>query len=258
LYCEEKMAIDLNCDMGESFGVYRIGCDVEVMPWITSANISCGYHAGDPVVMDQTVRLAIKNGVNIGAHPGYPDLQGFGRRMMDLTVDEIENMVLYQIGALAAFARSMGADLVHVKPHGALYNQSARDRTVASAIARGTARFSKNVILVGLAGSVSIEMGLDAGLKVANEAFPDRAYNADGSLRSRRLPGAVLEAPEEVVKQALLLVQNGIVMHGEIERKIQVDTLCLHGDHPSAGDNARMVKEAMLAAGVGVSPLPLL
>lgn len=252
------MAIDLNCDMGESFGAYRIGCDVEVMPWITSANIACGYHAGDPVVMDHTVGLAIKNGVNIGAHPGYPDLQGFGRRLMDLTGEEIENMVLYQIGALAAFVRSMGADLVHVKPHGALYNQSARDRVVAEAVAKGTARFSKNVILVGLAGSVSIEMGLEAGLKVANEAFPDRAYNADGSLRSRRIQGAVLETPEEVVKQALLLAQQGILVHGELERKIQVDTLCLHGDHPSAGNNARMVNQALQAAGVGVAPLALL
>lgn len=183
--------IDLNCDMGESFGRYALGHDEAIMPFITSANIACGFHAGDPLVMAKTVALAVRHGVAVGAHPGYPDLQGFGRRSMDLSPDEVESIVLYQVGALAGFARAAGAELAHVKPHGALYNQAATDRASAQAIARDVARFSKNLILVGLAGSVLIEAGVEAGLRVANEGFPDRAYNPDGTLTSRRMPGAV-------------------------------------------------------------------
>ena len=195
------MVIDLNCDMGESFGRYRLGTDADLMAYITSANIACGLHAGDPVIMEGTVRLAQEHGVAAGAHPGFPDLQGFGRRAMQLTPEEAEAFVLYQIGALAAFARASGAELVHVKPHGALYNQAAQDYTMARAIARAIARFSPQLILVGLANSRLMEAGLEAGLPVACEAFVDRAYEADGSLRSRRLPGAVLHDPQQAASQ---------------------------------------------------------
>lgn len=250
------MSIDLNCDMGESFGAYHLGQDAEVMPWITSANIACGFHAGDPLVMDHTVALAVKHGVAIGAHPGYPDLQGFGRRNMDLIPEEVESMVLYQVGALAGVARAHGVDLAHVKAHGALYNQAAASRKLSVAIARGVARFSHALVLVGLAGSLLVEAGQAAGLRVVNEAFPDRAYNPDGTLRSRKLPGAVLEDPRDVCANALALARDGIsITSGSQNHAIRVDTLCLHGDNPSAGENARQVRAALEAAGIPVAAL---
>jgi UPF0271 protein len=190
--------IDLNCDLGESFGRYTLGEDEAVMQVITSVNIACGLHAGDPLVMDQTVRLAVRYGVSLGAHPGYPDLQGFGRRVMDLTSEEVEAFILYQVAALAGFARGAGKSLVHVKPHGALYNQAARDPRLAEAVARGVARFSRDLILVGLAGSVLLSAGQSVGLHVAAEGFPDRATNKDGSLRARREPGAVLDTLDAI------------------------------------------------------------
>jgi 5-oxoprolinase (ATP-hydrolysing) subunit A len=250
------MKIDLNCDLGESFGVYRLGVEEAIVPYITSANIACGFHAGDPLVMEETVRLVKKFNVRIGAHPGYPDLQGFGRRNMEVTPAEAEALVLYQIGALAGFAKAEGVELTHVKPHGALYNQASKDKHLAAAIARATARYSKNLILVGLAGSVLIEAAMDAGLGSASEGFPDRAYELDGSLRSRRAAGAVLESPKEVVAQALRLVRNGIqaVVNG-CEVHWQVDTLCLHGDNPHAAENARVVRQALETAGVQVQAL---
>jgi 5-oxoprolinase (ATP-hydrolysing) subunit A len=245
---EENMRIDINCDMGESFGAYRLGDDAAMMPFITSANIACGFHAGDPGVMDATVRLAAQHGVRLGAHPGWPDLQGFGRRSMDLTPDEAENLVLYQVGALAGFARSAGVELVHVKPHGALYNQAAKDHALAAAIARGAARFSKDLLLVGLAGSALLEAGLEQGLRVAGEGFPERAYNPDGSLRSRRLPGALIEDPAEAAAQALRLAARGVpITSGSQTVYAPVETLCIHGDSPHAVEIARAVRQALLA-----------
>lgn len=246
------MAIDLNCDMGESFGAYRLGQDAQVMPFITSANIACGFHAGDPLVMDATVKLAAQHGVAVGAHPGYPDLQGFGRRSMDLSPDEVETLVLYQVSALYGFARAHGVELAHVKPHGALYNQAAKNREIAAAVARGVGRFSHRLILIGLAGSFSIEMALEQGLPVAREAFPDRAYEPDGSLRSRKLLGAVLDDPQEVLRHALELSKNGIQQPGG---SIPVDTLCLHGDHPSAAANAKAVRDALESARINIRAL---
>jgi UPF0271 protein len=247
------MKIDLNCDMGESFGRYTLGHDAGLMPYVTSANVACGLHAGDPLVMERTVGLAREHGVGIGAHPGYPDLQGFGRRAMQLAPEEVEALVLYQIGALAAFA---GAELVHVKPHGALYNQAARDPALAQAIARAVARFSCRLILVGLANSFLIEAGLEAGLPVAREAFVDRAYEADGSLRSRRLPGAVLQDPAQAAAQAVRMARDGVVVayNGE-EVRVQAQTMCLHGDTPAALEIAQAVRQALDAAGVQVTPL---
>ena len=229
------MKIDINCDMGESFGRYSLGNDEALMSFITSANIACGFHAGDPVVMDQTVRLAVEQQVSVGAHPGYPDLQGFGRRTMDLTMEEIETFVLFQVSALAGFARSAGVELVHVKPHGALYNHAVGDQQAARAIARGVARFSREIILVGLAGSKMIAEGSDVGLRCAREGFPERGYNPDGTLMSRRLPGAILDSPQEASAQALRLVKEGVrVSSGSQNITHAVDTLCVHGDSPNA------------------------
>jgi 5-oxoprolinase (ATP-hydrolysing) subunit A len=244
--------IDINCDMGESFGAYKLGDDEAILAAVSSANIACGFHAGDPLVMDTTVRLAMKYGVAIGAHPGYPDLQGFGRRNMDLTPEEVEGMVLYQLGALAGFVTSYGGQLVHVKPHGALYNQAAKDRKLALGISRAVQRFSKELILVGLAGSVLVEVGKELGLRVAAEAFPDRAYEADGSLRSRRLPGAVLESPQEVLAHALSLAREGISLPSG---SINIDTLCVHGDNPAAVTIAHTLRHELLAAGITIAPL---
>lgn len=246
------MQIDLNCDMGESYGRYGLGNDEAVMPFVTSANIACGLHAGDPLVMGFTVRLAQQHGVAVGAHPGWPDLQGFGRRDIAFTPEEAEAFVLYQIGALEAVARGEGARVRHVKVHGALYNQAARDRTLALAVARAARRFDQDLILVGLAGSAIIVAGLEQGLMVANEGFPDRGYRVDGTLRSRDEPGALITAPEEVAARAVTLAKDGIDFG---ERRVRVDTLCLHGDNPSAAANAKMVREALKNAGIDVRAL---
>jgi len=246
------MIIDLNCDLGESFGRYTLGEDAKIMPFITSANIACGFHAGDPSVMQATVRLARQHGVAIGAHPGWPDLQGFGRREITVSPQEVEALVLYQIGALAGFAKAEGLDLRHVKPHGALYNQSAKDATLAESIARAVKRFSAGLILVGLAGSELVKAGAALGLQVANEAFPDRGYNPDGTLMSRKLPGAILENPQEVAANAVRLAREGIRLGEEI---VIPETLCLHGDNTYAAENARLVRDELRKAGVDVAAM---
>ena len=250
------MDIDLNCDMGESFGVYKLGRDEAVLPYITSVNIACGFHAGGPQEMMETVRLAKKYGAAVGAHPGYPDLAGFGRRSLDMTPEEVEACVLYQVGALWSFTRAVGAPMVHLKPHGALYNLAARDRATAAAIVRATASFSKDLILVGLAGSMLIEMGIEAGLKVANEGFPERAYEPDGSLRSRRLPGAVIEDPQAVALQAKKLIREGIgLIRAGQAASIPVDTLCIHGDNPGVVDIVRKLRIELAAEGIVLKAL---
>jgi len=228
------MNIDLNCDMGEN-----AGNDKDIMPYITSANIACGFHAGDPAIMRATVRLAKRYGVAVGAHPGWKDVEGFGRREMSLPPDEVEALILYQIGALYAIAKTEGMQLQHVKPHGALYNQAAQDKTLANAVARAVKRFSGELILVGLAGSGLIEVGLEVGLKVANEGFPDRNYNHDGTLVSRKESNAIIESPEEVAAHAMKLIRDGVLFG---EKRVRVDTLCLHGDHPRAAENAKLIR----------------
>jgi len=243
------MKIDLNCDMGESFGAYRLGDDAAILPFITSANVACGFHAGDALVMRATVGLCAAAGVRVGAHPSTPDLQGFGRREMSLTPEEAEAFVLYQVGALAAFTRAAGVALTHVKPHGALYNQAARDPALAEAVARGVARFSRDLVLVGLAGSALVAAAAAAGLRPASEGFPDRAYDPDGSLRSRRLPGAVLHDPAQIAANAVRLATEGIATpHGQVA----VDTLCLHGDNPAAVSAAQAVRKALAQANIEV------
>jgi UPF0271 protein len=250
------MSIDLNCDMGESFGRYSLGTDIEIMPYITSANIACGLHASDPLVMDRTVRLAKDRGVGIGAHPGFPDLQGFGRRTMYLSQDEAESFILYQVSALAGFAQAAGTRLVHVKPHGAMYNLAAKDRDLAGAIARGVARFDSTLILVGLANSVLVDAGQEAGLPVAREAFADRAYEDDGSLRPRQLPGAVLQDASQAAEQAVRIARDGrVIAHSGREIPVQAETLCIHGDTPTALTIAGAIRQALADAGVEVAPL---
>jgi UPF0271 protein len=232
-----NMKIDLNCDMGEN-----IGNDEDIMPYITSANIACGFHAGDAKTMQATVRLAKRYGVNVGAHPSWSDVEGFGRREMTLSPDEVDALILYQIGALSAIAKAEGMELVHVKPHGALYNQAAKDKVLANAIVRAVKSFSGDLVLVGLAGSGLIDAGLEVGLKVLNEGFPDRNYNPDGTLVSRKESHAIIESPEEVAAHALELIQNGILFG---EKRVQVDTLCLHGDHPHAAENAKLIRAVL-------------
>ncbi len=241
------MKIDLNCDMGESFGRYALGDDAAIMPFITSANIACGFHAGDANTMQATVRLAKQHGAAIGAHVGWPDLQGFGRREMSVSPEETEALVLYQIGALAAFAKAEGVELRHVKPHGALYNQSARDGGLAEAVARAVKRFSVELALVGLAGSRSVEAAREMGLRVLEEGFPDRGYTPEGGLIPRGQPGAILSSPEEVAARAVELALRGIRFG---ETRVRVDTLCLHGDNVRAVENARRVREALQKAGI--------
>ncbi len=241
------MKIDLNCDLGES-----AGNDEAIMPHITSANIACGFHAGDANIMQTTVKLAKQFGVNIGAHPGWNDKENFGRVEMNIPTEEVEAIVFEQINTLAKIAKAEGAALTHVKPHGALYNQAATDRGLANAIARAVKRFSVDLILVGLAGSRLCEAGLEAGIKVAGEGFPDRAYNPDGTLKSRSKPGAVIESPEEVAKNAVKLAGDGI-MFGE--RRVFVDTLCLHGDNKRAAENAILLREVLTKSGIEIAGL---
>lgn len=231
------MNIDLNCDMGEN-----IGNDEDIMPYITSANIACGFHAGDANSMLATIRLAKKYGVAVGAHPSWPDREGFGRWEMSLPAEEVEALVLYQIGALRAIAKAESAELRHVKPHGALYNQAAKDQILANAIAGAVKRFSGNLILVGLAGSELVRAGIEVGLRVANEGFPDRSYNPDGTLVSRKQVNAIIVSAEEVAVHAVKLIQEGILFEG---KQVKIDTLCLHGDHPEATQNAKLVRAAL-------------
>lgn len=247
------MRVDLNCDIGESFGAYTLGSDAALMPFITSANIACGFHAGDPQVMEQTVRLAVRLGVAIGAHPGYRDLVGFGRRTIDATIEEVEADVLYQVGALAAFVRANGGRLVHVKAHGALYNRAAVQNETARAIARAISRFDRNLVMVGLAGSAMVSAAEEIGLRVAREGFADRAYNLDGNLRSRREKGALITDPQRAGEQALQIVSTHTVTTWEGETiPLSVDTLCLHGDNPSVIEEARTVRHLLEQNGITV------
>ncbi len=247
------LRIDLNSDVGESFGAWAMGSDEDLIPLVTSVNVACGAHAGDPVVMARTVQLARTHGAAIGAHPGYPDLAGFGRRDIVMDRDELEAWVLYQIGALAAFARADGAELRHVKPHGALYNRAAVDRDVAASIVRAVRRYSGELVFVGLAGSVMLDVAAGEGLRTAAEAFADRAYESDGTLRSRRLPDAVLPDPATAAEQAVAIVGEGRVRaHDGTLVSLHADTLCIHGDTPSAVDYARAVRDALESAGVDI------
>ena len=246
------MRIDLNGDVGESFGAWSLGEDEALIPHVTSVNVAAGLHAGDPGTIERTIGLAIRHGAAIGAHPGYPDLAGFGRRAMALSPDEIEASVLYQVAAVAGFARAAGTALRHVKAHGALYNRGARDRAAADAIARAVRRFDPSLVLVGLAGSELVAAGREAGLRVAEEAFADRAYEPDGSLRSREHADAVLSDPHAAATQALAIVRGELTARDGSPLRPRADTICVHGDLPGAAARARAVREALEAAGVEV------
>jgi UPF0271 protein len=250
------MRVDLNADVGESLGPWPMGDDEALIPLVTSVNVACGAHAGDPLTIERTVRLAAAHGVAVGAHPGYPDLVGFGRRDLDMDPAELEASIVYQVGAVAAFAADAGVPLRHVKPHGALYNAAARDPALAAVVARAVRRVSPALVLVGLAGSRLVAAGRDAGLRVAEEAFADRAYEADGSLRSRRLEGAVHADPVVVAAQAVSIARDGRVSSFDGRAvDVRADTICLHGDSPGAAAFARAVREALEAAGITLAAI---
>ena len=228
-------SIDLNCDMGESYGAWKMGADAEIMPLISSANIAAGFHAGDPGTIRKTVGIAVDNGVAIGAHPSLPDIMGFGRRTMKVSAQEIYDMVIYQAGAIEAFARAAGAKLHHVKCHGALYNMSAMDEELSDAIARAVRDLGGGVQLYALSNSRMMEAGLRHGLKTVGEVFADRGYMDDGTLAPRGQPGGMIEDAAKSVAQVLSMVDDGIVVSLSGKRvPVSAGTLCLHGDQPGA------------------------
>ncbi len=249
----------MNSDVGESFGVYKLGLDEEVIPNITSANIACGFHAGDPGVMRKTVTMAKQFGVEVGAHPGFPDLMGFGRRNVDATFEEIQDYVVYQTGALQAFALSQGLKLQHVKAHGSLYNMAVANPKIWDAMAEAVAKVDREIILVVLASSKRdplLEIGKRYGLRIAFEAFPDRAYTKEGSLVSRREKGAVLHDHEIVAQRALKMALEGkVVAIDGTEIELKADTLCVHGDNPAAVEMVKRIRQELKDAGVTVIPM---
>ena len=251
--------IDLNSDLGESFGAYKIGMDESGIKYVTSANIACGWHAGDPVVMDRTVKMAADLGVGVGAHPGYPDLLGFGRRSMDCTLDDIQKYVIYQIGALHAFCKVHGVPLRHVKPHGALYSTSVKNENVARAVAQAIVKYDPDLFFVALAGSkgeAMRRMGEELGLKVVYEAFPDRAYTPDGNLQLRSKPGAVITDPDVVAERALRMAKEGVVIAVDGSTiPLEVQTLCVHGDTPTALKLVKKIRETLEANDIKLQPM---
>jgi len=244
-------SIDLNCDMGESLEATMDGTQQLLMPFFTSVNVACGGHAGDNKTMHVTIRQAADRDVAVGAHPGYPDRANFGRVEMDLPSDVVSHWVFHQVSALAATAAGFGVTLRHVKPHGALYNQAVNNRTLAAAIAKGVARWSREVVLVGLAGSPMIEIFREAGFAVAAEAFADRRYEAGGTLRPRKFADALIRDPEEAARQAVSIAKNGIVIANDgSEVAVNAQTICIHSDTPGAIEIAMAVAGGLQEAGV--------
>lgn len=248
-----SLRIDMNCDMGESFGAWKMGNDEEILPFVSSANIACGYHAGDPATMRKTVAAAIKHGVCIGAHPGLPDLQGFGRRNMAISPQEAYDMMVVQIGSLAAVAASQGAKLTHVKAHGQLYNMSVKNEALAKALAKAVFDVNKDLVFFGLAGSLMLDIAESIGLRTASEVFADRLYQPDGTLTPRTQPGAMIEDVEVSIRQTLQMVQDGTVTASDGSKvKVRADTLCIHGDQPGAVTFAKSIREALTREGVTI------
>lgn len=243
--------IDLNCDLGESFGAYKIGNDTEVIPLITSANVACGFHAGDPIVMGKTVEIAASSGVAIGAHPGYPDLMGFGRRNMTVSAEEAKAYIIYQVGALKAFADARGVKLQHVKPHGAFYNMAGKDIKLARAICEGIASVSEDLIIMALAGSQMCVAAKEVGIRSANEVFADRAYEEDGSLVARSKPGAMITDEDEAAARVVRMVKEGkvrAITGNDID--IKADSVCVHGDGAKALAFVEKLRKDLTAEGV--------
>ncbi len=248
--------IDLNCDMGESFGAWQMGTDLAMLDYVTSANIACGFHAGDPATMHKTFEAALAKGVAVGAHPGLPDLQGFGRRAMAISPPETYDLVVYQVGALAAFAKALGTRLTHVKAHGALYNMAAKDFALSEAIARAVRDIDPALILFGLAGSETLRAAEILGLRAAAEVFADRSYQDDGSLTPRGMPGAMIEDVELAVAQVKRMVLDGMVRATSGQAvPVRADTLCIHGDQPGALEFVQRIRAQLQREGVGVAAL---
>ncbi|MFC3106415.1 LamB/YcsF family protein [Undibacterium arcticum] len=250
------LSVNLNADMGEGFGAYDIGDDDGILKIIRSANIACGFHAGDPLTMRRVVQRAKEEGVSIGAHPGFNDLWGFGRRRIDMRPDELESLIAYQIGALQAMAAYAGEKVTHVKPHGALNNMAAENAEYAMAIGRAIKTVDRDLIYVALSGSEMETAALKLGLKLAREGFCDRQYEDDGNLTSRKIPGAVIKDPAVATKQVVQMVVEGEIISRNGKRiPRRVDTLCVHGDEPTALALSRAVREGLEAAGVKIVPL---
>ncbi|MBR3207957.1 MAG: LamB/YcsF family protein [Bacillus sp. (in: Bacteria)] len=243
--------VDINCDLGESFGQYTIGADEQILEYVTSANIACGFHAGDPTVMRKTVRMALDKGVKIGAHPGLQDLAGFGRRPMAISAEEAYDLVIYQIGALSAFLKAEGGTMQHVKPHGALYNMAAENTELSELIAQAVYDVDPNLVLFGLSGSERALAGERIGLQVAHEVFSDRTYQTDGTLTSRREPHALIEEDERAVQQVVRMVREGRVrtVQGE-DIELKADTVCIHGDGSHALQFAKTITAKLKEAGI--------
>ena len=248
--------VDLNCALGESFGAYTMGMDDKVIPLISSCNIACGYHASDPLVMKKTVAMAAEAGIGIGAHPGYPDLMGFGRRNMNVSPEEAAAYVTYQLGALYAFARSAGVSIQHVKPHGALYNMAGKDYALALAIAKAVQSFDPDVILLGLSGSQSIKAAQDIGLPAAREVFADRAYMPDGSLMPRTMEGAVIHDEALAIGRVVRMVkEHKVTACDGTDIEIVPDSVCVHGDNVKALAFVTQIRGALEEEGVEIAPL---
>lgn len=248
--------IDINCDMGESFGNYLLGRDEEILDYVSSANIACGFHAGDPATMRKTVTLALQKNVGIGAHPGLQDLIGFGRRDMNITPREAFELVVYQLGALSAFVKAEGRRLQHVKPHGALYNMAAKNYQLAEAVAEAVYKVDPEIILFGLAGSESIKAAGQVGLRAASEVFSDRTYQQDGSLTSRREENALIKDSAIAIEQVVRMVKEGKVssVQGE-DIPIQAHTVCIHGDGETALEFAQQISEKLHKNGIKISKI---
>ncbi|WP_251862209.1 5-oxoprolinase subunit PxpA [Clostridium sp. Marseille-Q2269] len=243
--------VDLNCDMGESFGIYKLGYDEEILDYITSANIACGFHAGDPSVMNKTVKMALEKNVSIGAHVGFMDLIGFGRRNMDMSPREVYEIVLYQIGALYGFVKAEGGTINHVKPHGALYNMAAKDKKLAEAIAKAIYKTDENLTIFGLSGSELITAGEKIGLKTANEVFLDRTYTKEGTLTPRKEENALITNESEAIKRVIRMIKEGKVTStiGK-DVAIRADTVCIHGDGEKSLNFAKKIKNALEKEGI--------
>ena len=252
-----KREIDINCDLGESYGEFKIGNDEKIMPHITSANIACGFHAGDPTTIVRTINIAKKYKVAVGAHPGYPDIIGFGRREMQLTSEEAKNYTLYQVSALLGFAKAASLSLQHVKPHGALYNMAVKDEKLSKAIVEAIKALDTDLIVFALPNSTLSKVAAENGLRVAHEFFADRAYNPDGSLVSRKQSNAIIQDPKKVVERVVKAVEDGTVVaaNGEVLDVGKVHTVCVHGDTLTALELAETIKKGLIRAGIEVKPV---
>lgn len=248
--------IDLNCDLGESFGNYKIGMDEEVIPLISSANVACGYHASDPVVMQKTIAMTKKFGTAVGAHPGFPDLMGFGRRNLSVSPAEAKAYTLYQLGALEAFCRTQGVKMQHVKPHGALYNMAAKDYDLARGICEAIYEFDKDLIVLALSGGELVRAGKDIGLRTALEVFSDRAYEEDGTLVNRRKEGAVITDEDEAIARVVRMIkENKITAITGKDISIKADSVCVHGDGVKALQFVKKIREKLTEEQIAIKPL---